>query len=490
MSSAPSTDETDLDLSTGFEDSAAGPSIEGSSHTTSYMSAAVADEPEVETFEAQPEEHASRKVAVDPMMAEGGSKGSAGTSFSEISELPPLKEIYIAPPPPAPSHSESPQADAPPVMVFKDIPRDEEKPKVQPREVAEKAIKEIKSVPPKLMLYALIGAGILILLIGLGFMLYVHNLGSDDDSGAPRKSVPVTEQAPAQAAPVSQAPTKEAAPSPVESQPAEAEERSAPEPKATASKARNGKKKAAAVAAAPAIIPGQLTVDSTPQGAQVQIDGQSDPSWVTPIALTNLQPGQHSITVSKQGYVTDTRSVEVTSGNKAVTSLHLTQMMASLIVKSDPAGASIFVDGHDVGAKTPATVSVNKGEHVVLVWMSGYIDETMNAQFVLGQTFNFSPALRALGNADSIKTVGKMSKLFGGKGATPGQATLSVRTQPKGAQVAINQHMLDKGSPVDAALDPGNYVVDITLTGYAPVHKVITTDKGGKVVIDEALQKQ
>ncbi len=376
-------------------------------------------------------------------------------------------------------------------MVFKDLPRDEEKPKVQPREVAEKAIKEIKNVPPKLMLYALIGAGILILLIGLGFMLYVHNLGSDDDSGAPRKSVPATEQAPAQPAPVSQAPTKnESAPATAESQPAEAEERSAPEPKATASKARNAKKKAPAVATAPAIIPGQLTVDSTPQGAQVQIDGQSDPSWVTPIALTNLQPGQHSITVSKQGYVTDTRSVEVTSGNKAVTSLHLTQMMASLIVKSDPAGASIFVDGHDVGAKTPATVSVNKGEHVVLVRMSGYIDETMNAQFVLGQTFNFSPSLRALGNADSIKTVGKMSKLFGGKGAQPGQATLSVRTQPKGAQVAINQHMLDKGSPVDVALDPGNYVVDITLTGYAPVHKVISADKGGKVVIDETLQKQ
>jgi hypothetical protein len=454
------------------------------------MSSAVADEPEVETFEPQADEQEGPKIAVDPMMAGGGSKSAAGTSFSEISELPPLKEIYIAPPTPSPSQPV--QADAPPVTVFKDLPREEEKPKVQPREVAEKALKEIKSVPPKLMLYALIGAGILILLIALGFTLYVHSLGSDDDSGAPRNSVPATEQAPAQSAPVSQAPQKkEVTPAPVQSQPEEAEERSAPEPKASASSksARNGRKKAA-VSAAPAIIPGQLTVDSTPQGAQVQIDGQSDPSWVTPIALSNLQPGQHSVTVSKQGYVTDTRSVEVTSGNKAVASLHLTQMMATLLVKSDPAGASIFVDGKDVGARTPTSVSVNKGEHVVLVRLSGYLDETMNAQFVLGQTFNFSPSLRPLGNADSIKTVGKMSKLFGGKGAQPGQATLSIHTQPKGAQVSVNQHMLDKGSPVDVALDPGNYMVDITLTGYAPVHKVITADKGGKAVIDEVLQKQ
>jgi hypothetical protein len=147
------------------------------------------------------------------------------------------------------------------------------------------------------------------------------------------------------------------------------------------------------------------------------------------------------------------------------------------------------VDGRDVGAKTPAQVSVDKGQHVVLVRMMGYIDETMSAQFALGQTFNFTPTLRSLGNVDNIKTVGKMSKLFGGKGAQA-QGTVSIHTQPKGAQIAINQHMLDKNSPVDVLLDPGNYVIDITLSGYAPVHKVITADRGGKVVIDEALQPQ
>jgi hypothetical protein len=56
--------------------------------------------------------------------------------------------------------------------------------------------------------------------------------------------------------------------------------------------------------------------------------------------------------------------------------------------------------------------------------------------------------------------------------------------------VAVNQHMLDKNSPVDFMLDPGNYVVDITLSGYAPIHKVITVDKAGKAVIDETMQRQ
>jgi len=481
---APSSDVPELDLSDQFIRASVKATLEAAESQSAYMSSAVADEPAVETFEPQPE--TSPKIAVDPMMAEGGSKSSA-TSFSEISELPPLKEVYVAPPPPPPSPFQPEPSAVPKATMFDGKTKaDEEKPKVQPREVAEKAIKEIKTVPPKLMLYALSGAGALILLIGIGVTIYIHGLNSDDEANAARPAA-VTETPEASSQP---APKKEAAPAPVAAPPAQTAESEAPAPapRATASpKSRNSRTKAAV---APVVIPGQMAIDSTPQGAQVQVDGRSDPSYVTPFALTNLQPGQHSITVSKAGYSTDTRAVDVTAGNRTTTVVHLAQLMATLVVKSDPAGASIYVDGRDVGTKTPAQVSIDKGQHVVLVRMPGYIDETMNAQFVLGQTFNFAPTLRPLGNADNIKTVGKMSKLFGGKGAQAGQATLSIRTQPKGAQIAVNQHLLEKGSPVDVALDPGNYVIDITLTGYAPIRKIITADKGGKVVIDETMHPQ
>jgi serine/threonine-protein kinase len=448
-----------------------------------------AESPEVETFEPQvetfePQADDSPGLAVDPMMAEGGQKSGGGVSFSEMTELPPLKEVYIPPPPPPQPLASQPAAST--STRFSGAKKDDEKPKVQPREVAEKAIKEIKNVPPKLMLYALGGAAALIIVIGIGVTMYIHSLGSDDD-GAPRASVPA--DAPAQPETSQPAPAQAPAPAPAPvAQPRE----QAPEPEAPAeepapSRGRNSKRKAPTPAA---VIPGQLAIDSTPQGAQVQVDGRSDPSYVTPFVLTSIQPGPHSISVSRPGYTTDTRSVTVTSANRATTVIHLAQLMATLIVKSDPAGANIYVDGRDVGPKTPAQVSIDKGQHVVLVRMSGYLDETMNGQFVLGQTFNFSPTLRPLGNTDNIKTVGKMSKLFGGKGAAAGQATVSIRTQPKGAQIAINQHMLEKSSPVDIALDPGNYVVDISLSGYAPVHKIITADSGGKVVVDEVMQRQ
>src|SRR4029077_16657960 len=121
---------------------------------TASMSSAVADEPQVETFEPQADQAGEDgpKIAVDPMMAEGGQQSSSGVSFSEMTELPPLKEVYIPPPPPPQTSSYQPVKAAPvaPTVFQGDgAQAEEEKPKIQPREVAEKAIKEIKNVPPK-----------------------------------------------------------------------------------------------------------------------------------------------------------------------------------------------------------------------------------------------------------------------------------------------------------------------------------------------------
>jgi eukaryotic-like serine/threonine-protein kinase len=445
------------------------------------MSSAVLDEPEVEAphYEAP-------KIAVDPMMAEDGPARGNSVSFSEMTELPPLKEVYIAPPPPPPAF-EPPPALTPNFRSGSEP----DKPKVQPREVAEKAIKEIKNVPPSLMVYSIAGAAVLILIIAIVLVLHINHLNSDDDSPRPTAAEPASQPAASQPAPAQPVQAQAPQPSaPAQVEPAAPVAESEPTPThvaAAAGRGKNARKRSAP--APPAIVPGQIAIDSTPQGAQVQLDGKTDPSWVTPFTLSGLNPGQHAVTVSKAGYSTDSRTVEVASGSKAFVVTHLNQIMATLSVTSTPAGANVYIDGKDTGKLTPAQVSVDKGQHVVLVRKAGFIDETTSPQFVLSQTVTFSPALRALGNVDGIKTVGKMNKLFGGKGAQ-GMGTVSIKTQPKGAQVAINQHMLDKASPVDFVIDPGNYVVDITLTGYAPIHKVITVDKGGKAVIDEVLQHE
>jgi serine/threonine-protein kinase len=423
---------------------------------------------------AAPAEAEAPHIAVDPMMAAMESGSAAPTkSFSDLDELPPLKQTYTAPKPEV--IHEEPEPEPVPIALR---PK-QEKPKVQPRVVAEKAIKEIKTVPPKLMAYSVMGAVILIVVIALGVTWRMYSQNSDDDSKPVRKSAASVQTA---------APTP--APQPV-AEPEQQEQQAVAEPDVVQIPIKHKGKKAAPAPVAVAVVPGVLALDSTPEGAQVQIDGRGDPGWVTPFSLPGVAPGQHTVSVLKQGYTTETRAVDVSAGSKSFVVVHLSPMGATVAVTSQPAGASVFIDGKDTGHVTPATLNVEKGTHTVLVRKPGFLDETTTTDMVAGQTVHVSPTLRALGNVDDIKTVGKFKKLFGGGGdSTAGMGTVAIKTQPKGAQIAINRRILDKPSPSEFMLGPGNYIVDITLTGFKSIHKVITVEKGGKVAIDEILERE
>ena len=413
-------------------------------------------------------------IAVDPIMA-GAEQSGSGGSFSDIEELPPLKEVSYAPPPPPPSY-EAPEAAV--VQVY----TKEEKPKIQPREVAEKALNEIKTVPPRLMLYA-ISAAVGIILVVL-VALFFHVRSEDDDStAAPRPTkTAVKPVQPASLAPVAAAPR----PAEVVSVPAPE-----PEPEVTVRQVAKRAKRVPAPAPVPVVIPGQVQIDSNPQGALIQLDGKTDPAWITPFNLTGLSPGKHLVSASKTGYSSEIRSVDVASGSKSFVVIHLAASNALVVVNSTPPGAEIILDGKSTGHVTPAQFAVEKGAHTVVLRKPGYLEESTTADLGPGQNFQVAPTLRALGNAEDIRTVGKFKKLFGkGGDSTAGMGAVSIHTQPKGAQVVINQHLLDKQSPVDVMLGPGNYVLDVTLTGFKPVHKIINVDKGGKVAVDEILVRE
>jgi len=436
---------------------------------SSYMSAAAT--------ERAPEPRAPR-VPADPMMSAPAS--SSGTSFSDLSEMPPLKEPAYTPPAPEPVEL------APSVPQFNQ-PK-EEKPKVQPREVAEKAMKQIATVPPRLMLFSILGAVAVILVIVIAVFFHVRS-EDDGSTAAPRPTKPATQSAPPTISqtpvvvPQAQQPAPPVAPI-VDAQPnltvRQVEKRSS-----------NNSRRAPVPPPAPVVIPGQALIDSTPQGAQFQVDGKTDPSWVTPFTVAGLSPGKHIISISKTGYSSEVRPVDVAANSRASLVLHLSPMNALMVVGSTPPGAEIVIDGKPTTRLTPAQFAVEKGSHTVLLRKQGYLEETITSDLGPGQNFQYSPTLRALGNAEEIRTVGKFNKLFGrGGDSTAGMGGISIHTQPKGAQVAINQRVLDKLSPVDVMLGPGNYIVDITMTGFKAVHKVVSVDKGGKVAIDEVLERQ
>jgi hypothetical protein len=395
--------------------------------------------------------------------------------------MPPLKEPVFVPPVPEPAEPSRPVAQI--------YPRKDEKPKIQPREVAQKAIHEMATVPPRLMIYSILGAVGLILVVAIAIFFHVRS--EDDGSTAAPRPTKAAKPISSSTQPAAQAPLAPVAPQIEKAAPPIAEAQPSLAVRQVEHSSNSGRR-AHAPAPVPAVIPGQALIDSSPQGAQFQVDGRSDPSWVTPFTVTGLGPGKHIISASKSGYSSEIRSVDVAAGSNTSLVLHLSPVNALMVVNSAPPGATVMLDGKPSGRVTPAQFAVEKGSHTVLLRKSGYLDETVTADLGPAQNFQYSPVLRALGNAEDMRTVGKFNKLFGQHGgdSTAGMGAISIHTQPKGAQVAINQRVLDKLSPVDVMLGPGNYIVDITMTGFKPVHKVVSVDKGSKAAIDEILERQ
>ena len=248
-----------------------------------------------------------------------------------------------------------------------------------------------------------------------------------------------------------------------------------------------GKRKTKEVAAPVEVAPatGGLSLDSSPQGAEVQIDGRHEAAWITPFTATGLAVGSHTVSFSKPGYTAASRTAQVAAGQNAVLAVQLAELAATLAVGSDPAGATITVDGKDTGKVTPAQLIVGKGSHTVALHKAGYLDASGTVQAAPGQTAQFSSTLKQTGSTENIKTVGKLGGLFGGAQANSGR--VSVRTNPKGAQVRVNGQPVKKTTPVDFYLEPGSYELSLTLEGYKPVKKIVDVVKGGKLTVDETL---
>ena len=410
----------------------------------------------------------------DPLMSEAGA-GSSRKSFSDLAEMPPLKNPVFASPIPEPADP-LPLAAASPA-------RKKEKPRIQPRQVAEKAIQEMATVPPRLMLYSILAAVGLILVVTLAVFYHVRSV----DDGATAAPQPAA-GGPGSASTVI---TDATAPVPLNQPAASPAAEGEPELTVRAVEKRNPHNRRPAVAApAPVVITGEALIDSNPVGVEFQVDGKSDPSWITPFNVTNLSPGKHLISASKAGYSSEIRSIDITVGSKSPLMFRLSPVNALIVVTSTPPGATVTVDGKPTGRTTPAQFSVEKGSHTVLLRKDGFLDETVTADLSPAQNFQYAPVLKALGNTEYMRTVGKFNLFGRGGESAAGKGSIVIRTQPKGAQVAINHLLLDKSSPVGVVVAPGNYIVDITLTGFKPIHKVVSVERGDRSAILEPLAPQ
>jgi hypothetical protein len=244
---------------------------------------------------------------------------------------------------------------------------------------------------------------------------------------------------------------------------------------------------AASVATTPA--QGQITVSSTPADATVEIEGLNQ-SWRTPQTIGSLAPGTYKVTVSKPGYASEVRNVQVSAGNRFAVEVRLTVTKGFLNIAGSPASASVLIDGKDTGKVTPATFMLDPAAHHIVLRKSGYLDSGTDIQLAAGQTVGYSPSLMVAGRTDNIKVVGGgIGKVFGGGGSSQGKARIEIKSDPKGAQVLINGTPLPKTTPVEVQVEAGNYDITLQKDGYKAVHENAIVGIEDRVKIDRTLSR-
>ena len=262
------------------------------------------------------------------------------------------------------------------------------------------------------------------------------------------------------------------------------------------------------VAGAPAQLPGKaataaglgdLQISSTPFGARVTIDGRSNPDWQTPFAARRLASGRHAVRFSLKGYQPETRPVEVVAGQKLPLVVQLQVAYGYVALSSDPAGATIYVDGRDSGQQTPARLTLNEGQHRIALRKEGYKPQITYAEVTSGKTFNFAPALAPVSGAapatptnvassQGTSPFHRLRRLFGKPRADDG--VLEVRTRPKGAGIWLGEMQAPSRTPAKLAVAPGSYKITLRLPGYKPITRSVTIEKGKMMGVEEIFEPQ
>jgi hypothetical protein len=205
---------------------------------------------------------------------------------------------------------------------------------------------------------------------------------------------------------------------------------------------------------------GNLTVDGSPRGADVFLDGVSVGNLPITFSAT---VGRHTLEVRETGYSTYSTVLTIAAGNQRVNA-NLTPVVVNgtLTIESNPRGADAYLDSVFVG-RTPITVTTSIGRHSVEVREDGYRNNVSNVNVVAGSQ-------RLSVNLEALVVNGTVTVDGGPRGATVFLDGVSVGNLPTSLTTSLGQHSLvvrldgyqDFTSTIN--VQSGNQRVNVNLT--------------------------
>jgi hypothetical protein len=198
---------------------------------------------------------------------------------------------------------------------------------------------------------------------------------------------------------------------------------------------------------------GSVSIDSKPSGAEISVDGTI--KGKTPAEILEY-PGSHEVVLNLSGFYDCSKTVSVKAGSGVSVSCNLEPSLGSIIVRSNPPGAEILIDGKSLGKADPGlnVSNLEPGSYKVLFKLAGYSD------------------IEALANV----TAGETTEVVGN--LTRSQGSISVISIPPGADVLINGETKGSTPMTILELAPGPYRVGCRLPGYNDFERNVTVNAG------------
>jgi hypothetical protein len=191
---------------------------------------------------------------------------------------------------------------------------------------------------------------------------------------------------------------------------------------------------------------GTLAVRSSPQGAEVFVDGEF--VGYTPLNF-GTRPGRHEVRVELSGYDTYRETVIVRPGSTSTIDARLAQQRrtGTVAFDSEPRNADVYVDGRFVGTTPTGNISLDAGTYEARFRSPGYQDAYV--------TFEVRPGASQTVNARLRSQTGRLIVRANVGGAQVFLDGSSVGTIPSGSGILT----LD-------ALQPGSYELAVIAPGY------------------------
>jgi len=203
---------------------------------------------------------------------------------------------------------------------------------------------------------------------------------------------------------------------------------------------------------------GKIVVTSDPPSAQVFLNGKEF-GVLTPAVIEKVRAGKkYEIRVEKEGFKAWSEIVEPEPDKSLTIEASLARLVGTVVVRSDPPGASVFVDGERHKDATPTEIkNVTVGDkHKIRVEKEGFK--------AWSEIVEPEPDKSLTLEASLTRVVPKLT-LTG---------EIRISSTPSGAKVSLNGNYMGRDTPsLLSGLAPGTYTVNLEKEGYKAWEKEV-----------------